>query len=197
MAAPIVSASMGAIGTLLPKLSELIQGEYKLQKGMKSKIAFLSNELSSMHTLLVKLANNEERLDEQLKDWRNKVRELSYDIEDCIDLFMHKMSKEDAEANLLKKAKSMIEKIWSRHKIANLIDELKARVEEEGHRRKRYKYDDQATNFSQVIQIDPRLPALYVEAERLVGIDGPREKIIELLKDDDCGQLLQTKFIRK
>jgi hypothetical protein len=74
MAAPIVSASMGVISTLLPKLSALIEGEYKLQKGVKGKIAFLTNELSSMQTLLKKLANNEEKLDGQLKDWRNKVR---------------------------------------------------------------------------------------------------------------------------
>jgi hypothetical protein len=38
-----------------------------------------------MNALLVKLSNSEERLDEQSKEWRNKVRELSYDIEDCID----------------------------------------------------------------------------------------------------------------
>ncbi|OQU79405.1 hypothetical protein SORBI_3008G139100 [Sorghum bicolor] len=105
------------------------------------------------------------RLDVQLKDWRNKVRELSYDIEDCIDRFMHKMSKEDAGVNLLKKTISMIEKIWARHKIANLIGELKARVEEE---------------------------ALYVEAQRLLGIDGPREKIIEFMKNDDNGHQLKV-----
>jgi hypothetical protein len=75
--------------------------------------------------------------------------------------------------------------------MANLIDELKARVQEEGHRRKRYKFDDEPAG-SRVVRIDPRLPALFVEAKRLVGIDGPREKIIELLKDDDCGQQLKV-----
>jgi hypothetical protein len=78
MAGATVSTSTGVISTLLPKLSELIQGEYKLSKAVKGKMAFLKDELSSMQALLVKLANNEERLDEQVKDWRNKVRELSY-----------------------------------------------------------------------------------------------------------------------
>jgi hypothetical protein len=143
------------------------------------------------------------------------VRELSYDIEDCIDLFMHKMSKGGAKASLLKKTACKIEKIWSRRKIANLIEELKTRVKEESDRRWRYKIDDQAINFTKVVHIDPRLPALYEEAKKLVGIDGPREKIIEFLKNDDNGhqlkvvsvvgfnlevlerQLLQTKFTRK
>ncbi|RLN00295.1 hypothetical protein C2845_PM06G31910 [Panicum miliaceum] len=56
-----------------------------------------------------------------------------------------------------------------------------------------YKFDELASNFSQVVQIDPRLPALFIEAKRLVGIDGPREKIIEWLKeDDDFGRQLKV-----
>jgi predicted ATPase len=43
-----------------------------------------------------------------------------------------------------------------------------------------------------VVHIDPRLPALYVETEKLVGIDGPREKIIEILKNDDNGHQLKV-----
>jgi hypothetical protein len=191
MAAAIVSCSTGVIGTLLPKLYALIQGEYKLQKGVKTKITFLTNELSSMQTLLEKLANNEEKLDGQLKDWRNKVRELSYDIEDCIDLFTYKMSKGGDTSNLVKKTASRIGKMWSRHKVSKLIDELKARVQEESERRLRYKFDD--ADFTRAVPIDPRLPSLFEEAERLVGIDGPRESIIELLKDGDaCGQRLKV-----
>ncbi|KAB8117164.1 hypothetical protein EE612_058844 [Oryza sativa] len=183
MAGAIVSVSTGALSTLLPKLSLLIQGEYKLLKGVKGGISFLRDELTSMHTLLVKLANNEEKLDEQVKDWRNKVRELSYDIEDCIDLFLHKVSSSNAKASLVRKTAAKIRKLWSRHKIANLIEELKARVIEESDRRSRYNFDEVADKFSHV-QIDPRLPALYVEAEKLVGIDGPREKIIRWLEKD-------------
>ncbi|CAN6338686.1 unnamed protein product [Urochloa humidicola] len=107
MAAAVVSVSTGVISTLLPKLSRLIEGEYKLQKGVKRKIKFLKDELTSMETLLVKLSDKEETLDGQAKDWRNKVRELSYDIEDFIDLFTHKMSEGiGAEVNLVKKTAS-------------------------------------------------------------------------------------------
>ncbi|XP_052138077.1 disease resistance protein RGA5-like [Oryza glaberrima] len=188
MAGATVSVSTGAMSTLLPKLSLLIQGEYKHLKGVKGGISFLKDELSSMHTLLVKLANKEEKLDVQVKDWRNKVRELSYDIEDCIDLFMHKVSGSNAKASLVQKTAAKIRKLWSRHKIANLIEELKARVIEESDRRLRYNFDEVADKFGHV-QIDPRLPALYVEAEKLVGIDGPREKIIEWLEKDESRKL--------
>jgi len=149
MTSAIVSASIGVLSTLLPKLSVLIEGEYKLQKGVKDKIRFLKDELTSIQTLLMKLADKEERLDEQVKDWRNKVRELSYDIEDCIDLFIHKMSKGDhATTNLVKKTSREIKKIWSCHNIANHIEELESRVQEESDRRMRYKFDEVASNFS-------------------------------------------------
>nr|CAB3466259.1 unnamed protein product [Digitaria exilis] len=187
MDAPTVSASTGVTRTLLPKLSKLIEGEHNLQSGVKRDIAFLKDELISMQTLLAKLSSNEERLDVQLKDWRSKVCELSYDIEDCIDLFLHKMmSNGDAEANLVNKIITRIKKIWSWHNMANLIGQLKARVEEQGHRRKRYRFDGPSSQV--VVRVDPRLPALFVEAERLVGIDGPRQKIIELLENDGYGQ---------
>jgi len=42
-----------------------------------------------------------------------------------------------------------------------------------------------------VVEVDPRLPALFEDAERLVGIDGPQSEIIKLLLegDGDPGQL--------
>lgn len=42
----------GALGTLIPKLSQLLQDEYNLQKGAKKDIEFLSRELDSMRAAL-------------------------------------------------------------------------------------------------------------------------------------------------
>ncbi|KAL6639085.1 hypothetical protein ACP70R_022815 [Stipagrostis hirtigluma subsp. patula] len=192
MVGAIVSVSMGAMNTLLPKLTALIDGEYKHLKSVKGGITFLRDELSSMSALLVTLANNEERLDEQSKEWRNKVRELSYDFEDCIDLFIHKLKRGDANANVVKRTARKIKKLWSRHKIANLIQELKDRVEEVNDRHLRYKVEESVANMVSTVQIDPRLPALYVEADKLVGIDGPREEIIEWLMEDDSTKGLKV-----
>ncbi|KAL6641636.1 hypothetical protein ACP70R_019817 [Stipagrostis hirtigluma subsp. patula] len=190
MVGAVVTVSMGAMNTLLPKLTDLIEREYKHLSSVKPGITFMRDELSSMNALLAKLANNEERLDEQAKEWRDKVRELSYDFEDAIDLFIHKLKTGDANANIVKKTARKIKKLWSRHKIANLIQELKDRVKEESDRRLRYKLDESVANMMSTVQIDPRLPAIYEEADRLVGIDGPREEIIEwLMKDDSTKQL--------
>lgn len=48
--------AMGAMNTLLPKLAELVLGEYKLQKGVKGEIKGLEEELTIMSAALRKVA---------------------------------------------------------------------------------------------------------------------------------------------
>jgi len=202
MVGPIASVSTGVMNSLmLHKLTTLIEGEYRHLKSVKGGILFLRDELSSMNALLVKLSNSEERLDEQSKEWRNKVRELSYDIEDCIDLFLHDVKRggggADATTSIVQNTARKIRNIWSRHKIAGVIQGLKASVVEESDRRLRYKVDASvvAADMSATTQINPRLPALYVESDRLVGIDGPREKIIQWLMEDDYSSTEKLKVV--
>lgn len=50
-----------------------------------------------MNALLVTLTNMD-GLSDQQKAWRNKVRKLSCDMEDCVDRFMHKISEHNGLA---------------------------------------------------------------------------------------------------
>ncbi|OEL18928.1 hypothetical protein BAE44_0020053 [Dichanthelium oligosanthes] len=68
--------------------------------------------------------------------------------------------------------------------IADEIEELKNRVIETSDRGKRYKLDECISKDANAA-IDPRLPALYADVGRLVGVDGPWNKIIKLLVEDD------------
>ncbi|KAF8731833.1 hypothetical protein HU200_015774 [Digitaria exilis] len=73
----------GAMNTILPKLVDLVVGEYKLQKGVSKEIKELEKELESMNAALHHLAEMPaDQLDELTKIWASDVRELSYDIED-------------------------------------------------------------------------------------------------------------------
>ena len=78
-----------AIGSLLPKLVQLLKEERNLHKGMRKKIKSLSRELQSMDAVLRKVAEvPPDQLEELVKLWARDVRELSYDMEDIVDTFL-------------------------------------------------------------------------------------------------------------
>ncbi|XP_004972565.1 putative disease resistance RPP13-like protein 3 isoform X2 [Setaria italica] len=185
----LVSASVGVMNSLLGKLATLMGEKYAKLKDVRKQVAFLHEELSSMAALLEDLADMED-LDNKTKQWRNKVREMSYDIEDCIDEFMHRVGGSCDGKGLLRRLKTL----RARHQLANQIQELKIRVQEASARRMRYKLDDCKTR-SGGVAVDPRISALYAESSRLVGIDGPKEEVINLLEkqvDDASVQELRV-----
>ena len=189
MAGMAVSAATGVMISLLSKLSLLLSDQYRQLKGVRRDIEFLNCELTDMNAALEKLAGMD-KLDVQTKAWRDKVREMAYDIEDCIDIFMHQHGQGDDKDSLVNKTARKITKLRARYQIANKIQELKARVEEQSQSRDRYRIHESISK-SGVVEVDPRLPALFEDAKRLVGIDGPQSEIIKLLLegDGDPGQL--------
>ena len=182
MAAIAVSASTGVMNSLLSKLSILLSDQYKQLKGVRKDIEFLSHELVDMNAALEKLADME-KMDVQTRVWRNKVREMAYDIEDCIDVFMHHLGQGDDKDGLFHKTARKIRKLRVRYQIANKIQELKARVVEQSQSRDRYKIDE-APATSTVPTVDPRVQAMFEDAKRLVGIDGPRDEITQWLMEE-------------
>nr|ADM65824.1 truncated leaf rust resistance protein Lr10 [Triticum dicoccoides]ADM65825.1 truncated leaf rust resistance protein Lr10 [Triticum dicoccoides]ADM65826.1 truncated leaf rust resistance protein Lr10 [Triticum dicoccoides] len=82
-----VSASTGAVGSLLTKLGTMLDDEYKLLAGVGRDIELVIHELAIWQSFLLKVADTEEpeQFDKSLADF---VRELSYDIEDKIDNWM-------------------------------------------------------------------------------------------------------------
>lgn len=189
-----MSAVTGAMRTLLPKLAALLAGKYKLSSGVHKQIVSLRNEMGSMNALLVRLSRAA-ALDEQQRDWRDKVRELSYDMEDCVDVFTHDLngSGHGGKAWLRRR----LRKIKTRHKIASRVEELKARALQVSSCHHRYKIDERTLSpppdcipsprAGGLVAIDPRMEALYVDPNNLVGIDGPREKLIKLLSREEDG----------
>nr|QRN46112.1 coiled-coil nucleotide-binding leucine-rich repeat (CC-NB-LRR) immune receptor [Triticum aestivum]CAD1803021.1 NB-LRR protein [Triticum aestivum] len=178
-----VGVGTGALGSVIGKLTTLLGDEYTMLKRVRKDIAFLQRELRRMQILVDTLADMEE-LDELAKDWKGNMRDLSYDMEECIDRFMLRLGNGDARPRFVKKTARRLKTLFERHGIGSQIKDLKARVAEEGERRQRLKLDDYIVNQSRPVVIDPRLAAFHGVAKGLVAIDGRRDKVISWLMEE-------------
>uniref|UniRef100_A0ACD5T6I9 Uncharacterized protein n=1 Tax=Avena sativa TaxID=4498 RepID=A0ACD5T6I9_AVESA len=191
MAGALVSASTGAMGSLLGKLGAMLTDEYKLLKDVRGDIKFLKDELEVMNAFLLKMSDVEEP-DEPTKLRVIAVREMSYKIEDNIDKFMvhveeHQSSCSEAHGirKLIEKCNSLLPDIKTRHKIAKEVKDIKNQIKEVSDRFLRYKTDESCTSTPAKDKVDPRLRALYKDATELVGIDGPRDELVKWLNEKE------------
>uniref|UniRef100_M8BQM0 Disease resistance protein RPP13 n=2 Tax=Aegilops tauschii TaxID=37682 RepID=M8BQM0_AEGTA len=163
------------MGSLLPKLGELLKEEYKLQKRVKKDVASLSNEMMSMHAALHKVAGVPlEQLDEQVKLWVSDVRDLSSHMEDVVDRFLVRVEGFEPAANsaglklLVNKISTLFTKGKTRRRIA---DAIKGRTWLPGV-------------TAATTTLSPRVSALYNKVTDLVCIDEPRDELIKRLTDE-------------
>ncbi|KAF6987323.1 hypothetical protein CFC21_004978 [Triticum aestivum] len=175
---------MGAMGSLLPKLGQLLMDEYNLHKRVRKDVEFLRKELESMHAALIKVGDvPPDQLDRQVKLWADEVRELSYNMEDVVDKFLVRVEGNQQPHDntgrfkeLKNKMVSLFKKGKNHHRIADAVKEIKEQLQEVAARRGRNKLDGIAFNPNEAIAIDPRLRALYTEATELIGIYGKRDQ---------------------
>ena len=118
------SALMGVMKPLLGKLSTLLEREYTKLKGVRRQITFLRDELSSMSTALEMVSESEEA-NPQVVEWMSQLRELSYDIEDCIEIFTHHLSHDNTSYGFIRRIMRKITAMKARHRLGNQIDKLK------------------------------------------------------------------------
>jgi hypothetical protein len=178
----------GAMGSLLPKLGELLKEEYGLQKGVRKKIQSLSQELEAAHAVLRKIGDvPPEQLDELVRLWVRDVRESSYDMEDIVDMFLVRVDDgaEPADPHRLrrlrKKVGGLFKKSKARRKISCLIQEIYAKLDEVAARHGRFTVDSIVAKPAAATTIDPRILNLFKRATELVGIEGPKDRLINML----------------
>ncbi|KAJ1276702.1 hypothetical protein BS78_05G234900 [Paspalum vaginatum] len=199
-----MSVVTGALGTLAPKLLQLLRDEYKLQKGVKKQVQWLSDELNSIYAFLSKVAEVPwDRLDEQVKVWAREVREASYDMEDVLDTFLVRVDGGDpADPSRLKRTMKKMGKVFTKAKarrdIAGAIEDIKEHLKEVAERRLKYRLDDiMSKPPATTSTIDPRLTAMYKEVSQLIGVDKSRDELISMLMPSELDGDRQYKNITK
>lgn len=177
----MVSASTGVMNSLLGKLATLMGEEFAKLKNLRKEVKYIRDELSSMKDALESLADVD-ALDKQTASWRDVVREMSYDIEDIIDDFMCKIGEKSKKSGFVHDTVQRLKTSRARHQIAGQIGDIKKLVRETSERRERYKIDfPQSGN----VAVDQRVVALYENASKLVGMEGPTNGLVNWLKDDE------------
>ncbi|KAJ1256674.1 hypothetical protein BS78_K334600 [Paspalum vaginatum] len=182
---------MGAMGSLIPKLGELLKEEYDLQTGVKDRITMLTKELEGAQVALHKVAQvPRDQLDEQVKLWAREVRELSYDMEDVIDKYLVRVQqgssdpvkKERLLRRLGDKMTNLFKKSKARHEIGGAVKDIMTHLDEVTKRCQRFKVDDIVVKPTAASTVDPRLAAMYSKVENLVAIDKSSSELISMLQ---------------
>uniref|UniRef100_A0ACD5WE90 Uncharacterized protein n=1 Tax=Avena sativa TaxID=4498 RepID=A0ACD5WE90_AVESA len=172
-----VGASEATIKSLLTKLGTLLAEQYALARGVRSDIQFINDELASMQAFLSNLSNSaDDDHDDQTKDWMKQVRDVSYDIEDCVDDFTNGLRPDSHRDDWRSKARGFLYELWTlrrRSSIATQIADLKQRAQHVGERRSRYGVRDPNTS-SRKTGLDRYTAAEHQEiTRRLIGINRP------------------------
>nr|TKW15165.1 hypothetical protein SEVIR_5G218800v2 [Setaria viridis] len=189
----MVSVAGGAMGSLLQKVGSLTAEQGSRLMGVPADIEWLKRELRSMKAFLMGLSDIEDP-DEVVKCWKEELRELSYDMEDAIDMFVlrdghgrgadRRSSSSSSTVGFMEffqRGKGLVGCLKSYYAMAGNIQQLRGRVLEAEQRRKRYQLSEPTMHHA----VDTRVVALYREALSLVGVDGPREAIISWLMGGD------------
>ncbi|XP_021321814.1 putative disease resistance RPP13-like protein 3 [Sorghum bicolor] len=196
--------AMGAIGSFLPKLGELLGNEYTLQKSVRRDLEYLQRELQSMQAALsVVAAVPREQLQELDRLWASDVRELSQDIEDVVDTYLVRIEGPASDPKcgkfkgLLVKMADLRKKFRARHQLGTAIKDIKDQVKEVANRDERYRgphgvvasLTAGAATRVTTCTVDPRLIALYGAQKNIVGIaDAKAEVMAKLFEGDDVSR---------
>ncbi|XP_039798028.1 uncharacterized protein LOC120663058 isoform X3 [Panicum virgatum] len=190
----------GAMGNLAPKLYQLLQGEYELQKGVRKKLEFLDQELESIKPALDQVAQVPwDQHHTQVKVWARQMREASYDIEDLLDTFLVRVQGSEAidQSKLkraLKKMGGLFGKAKARRDISSAIEDIKKQLREVADRRDRCKINEIVAKPADTSAIDPRLEAMYKEVTQLIGIDKSRGELLSMLSSPQGNEVSHEKM---
>ncbi|XP_052135677.1 disease resistance protein PIK6-NP-like [Oryza glaberrima] len=209
MEAAAVSASTGALNTLLPKLADLlllVAGEHhSSRRAVEDGVEHLESELTSMRAALEKVsaaAAPPDQLDGQVRLWARDVRDMSYHIEDAIDTYLLREAAAAGRRRPPPPCCSFVVGLTSsarrrRRAIAAEIERIKKEVEEVSRRRERYRIDDHVVAVVDDAPVDRRLPALYANFASLVGVDASVEEVIKLLSmEGDQGAVMMRRKLK-
>ncbi|XP_048530414.1 disease resistance protein Pik-2-like [Triticum urartu] len=137
----VVGASEATMKSLLGKLGGLLSQEYTLIRGVNGDLQYINDELRTMPSFLRAVGKGHGHgHDDLMDDWMKQIRDITYDIEDCIDDSADRLHGLRSDVCCYFLVNSMYEVLtwWPRRDVASRISVLKMRAQQIGERRNRY-----------------------------------------------------------
>ncbi|XP_073158132.1 disease resistance protein RPM1-like [Henckelia pumila] len=179
-----------AVSFLFNQLTVLLRQERELLGGIGNNAVYIRDELGQMRAFL-RAADAREDSDEQLKEWVKTVREITYDTEDVLAMYMLRFSYQRRDTRrwlnwYIKKMYTSVISLRSHHRIASQFQEIRLRLDNVSKSRERFKdvYADMNERSSNKTY-DTRGDALLLEEAEVVGIEKPKKQLLEWLMPTD------------
>ncbi|XP_062182082.1 disease resistance protein RPM1-like [Phragmites australis] len=195
MEATALSLAKLALDTLLPVAKNALADEAMLLLGVHEEVSFITNELEMMQAFLRVAGADHRANNEVVKIWVKQVRDLAYDVEDCLqeylalDLGAVGCDLPPFARCLRACAVTAAGRLRTQHHIAVRIRQMKGRVEEVSKRNLRYNIVVQPVDptanpdIIEHLALDPVKFAadIATEESQLVGRDQSRAELVDRL----------------
>nr|XP_025877459.1 disease resistance protein RGA4 [Oryza sativa Japonica Group] len=174
METAVLSTLLNMLG---PKLYTFLQENHELRRNLEHDIRYIRNELRMIGAVIDEHERGQMNHGGPLQGaWIHGARELAYDMEDCIDRFMHRMTSGHRLATMA-----------VRTKFATVIQKLRKKSEDLSKLRANYTTagngngDCQASTSGTMSSFETtHIPTADTVP---VGMDGPRDEILELIME--------------
>ncbi|TKW02647.1 hypothetical protein SEVIR_8G253700v4 [Setaria viridis] len=207
MEATALSLAKLTLDTLLPVAKNALADEAVLLLGVHEEVSFITNELEMMQAFLRAAGADHRASNEVAKIWVKQVRDLAYDVEDCLqeylalDLGSVGCDMPPCARWLRACAVPSPGRLRTQHQIAVRIKQVKGRVEEISKRNLRYSIVVQPagpaavhdiTIEHQVLDAEKFAAGIATEESDLVGRDQHRAELVDRLVSLPSSEPLQV-----
>ncbi|KAM0833670.1 hypothetical protein ACQ4PT_064113 [Festuca glaucescens] len=128
----------GVARALEGNLGQLVGAEVQQLRGVGSEVAQLRDELATMNSVLrMQSEADDSAVDHFVREWMKQVRELAYDAEDCVDLYVFRIRCLLSDAFLVR-FRHVVATLTLRRRLAGDVKALRARAVAISERHARY-----------------------------------------------------------
>ncbi|XP_044947298.1 disease resistance protein Pik-2-like [Hordeum vulgare subsp. vulgare] len=183
---------------VLSNVVQLVGQEFRQLHTVRGEVTELRDELATMNTLLrMQSEADASGLSHFVREWMNQIRELAYDAEDCVDLYLFRISCPTGDGSwymyIRSKTKHLLATLFPRRRLARDIRALRDRAVVISERHARYGVSLELLKRTDSSDLVPRAVVASARALRphhdpnqlFVGVEARAKNLVNKLKVEE------------